>query len=406
MTAELWRADLEQLHREITTRHPSPYWKTPQPVIDSAFQDLIAQLPTLNDYQVFVGIERLTALFGDGHTSAYPDDQPLLTFHYLPLKLWWFPDGIYIIAAPNRHRKYVGMRVVAIDGDDVEAVSGEIARLVGADNPMEYEYTVPDLLIRPELLQYLGHAFRPGAVTFTVEDTMGQRWAARIYAVTGAVYDDSLHWTAARPDLGEVPSISLRRLFAGPRNQRHLAQPYWFAVLDSVHAVYFEYNRSVYLEDAGPLYATFDTILHALDAHPTYRLVVDLRNNPGGEPRTADSLIRGIVARPRLLERGRVIELVSRRTFSAALTNAVDLRRLARAVVIGEHPRGRPNAPSEGRDIVLENSRVRATVSTQWLERDSTLGRSEYLPLDREIRLRFEDYVRGRDPVLRAALTY
>ena len=406
MTAELWREDLEQLHREIITRHPSPYWKTPQRVIDSAFQDLIAQLPRLNNYEVFTGIQRFTALFGDGHTSAYPDDQPLLVYNYLPLKLWSFADGIYVIASPNRHLKYVGMKVVAIQGEDVPVVFKEIAQLVGADNPMEYEYIVPDLMLRPQLLRTLGEIFRPGTVRFTVEDSIGQRWAVALYAVSGAVYDDSLHWTAARRDLGAVPSISLRRLFAGSRNQQHLSEPYWYAVLDSVRAVYFEYNRGVYLEDAAPLYGTFDSLLRTLDAHPTYRLVIDLRNNPGGEPRTADSLIHGIVARPRLLQRGRVIVLVSRRTFSAALTNAVDLRRFAKAVVIGERPRGRPNAPSEGRDIVLEHSRVRATVSTQWLERDSALGRREYLPLDREIRLRFEDYVRGRDPILRAALSY
>ena len=351
MTPALWREDLEQLHRELTTRHPSPYWKTPQPVIDSAFQDLIARLPTLDDYQVFAGIERLTALFGDGHTSAYPDDQPLLAFRYLPIKLWSFADGIYVIATAQHYRKYVGMKVVAIEGDDIDGVFGEMSRLVGADNPMEYQYTVPDLMIRPQILRALGHAFAAGSVTFTVEDTVGQRWAVRLYSVNSAIYDDSLHWIAARRDLGAVPSISLRRLFGGPRAQQHLGEPYWYAVLDSVRAVYFEYNRGVYLEDAGPLYATYDTLLRTLDAHPRYRLVIDLRNNPGGEPRTADSLIRGIVARPRLLQRGRVIVLVSRRTFSAALTNAADLRRLAKAVVIGEHPRARPNAPSEGRDI-------------------------------------------------------
>ncbi len=404
MTAELWRQDLAQLEQELITRHPSPFWKTPQHRLHAAFQDLAARVPSLDDYQIFAGIERLTALLGDGHTSAYPDDQPLVVFRYLPVSLWSFADGIYTIALPAPYKQHLGKKLVAIGGRDIREVFRGISRLIGADNPMEYEYTVPDLLIRPELLKALGYVTTTDSVTLVLEDSRGRRQRVRLPAVSAAVYDDSLKWVAARSDLGEVPSIGLRRLFGGKLNQPHLGEAYWYTVLDTARAVYFEYSRSVYLEDAAPLYRMLDELLRVLDAHPTYRLVIDLRNNAGGEPRTADSLLGGIITRPRLLVPGRVIELVSRRTFSAALTTAVDLRRLAHAVVIGEHPRGRPNSPSEGRDIVLDNSRILATVSTQWLERDSSLGTSEYLPLDREIRLRFADYVRGEDVVLRAAL--
>ncbi len=101
---------------------------------------------------------------------------------------------------------------------------------------------------------------------------------------------------------------------------------------------------------------------------------------------------------------GRLFVLVGRRTFSAALTNAVHLRSKANARIVGEPPRGKPNNPSEGRDIDLDRTGIWATVSTQFVERDPELGDADYLPVDIEVPLSYADHERGLDPVLEAAL--
>lgn len=150
----------------------------------------------------------------------------------------------------------------------------------------------------------------------------------------------------------------------------------------------------------------FDRIFGLLDAHTEYRLIIDLRNNSGGEPKTANSLIEGIQSRPHLLTRGKVLTLVSRRTYSAALTTAAHLRKFTHSVLIGEHSRGKPNCPSEGRDIVLENSGAVVTVSTEMVTRDPDLGDADYLPLDIQINATYGDYKRGIDRGLETALRY
>ncbi len=133
------------------------------------------------------------------------------------------------------------------------------------------------------------------------------------------------------------------------------------------------------------------------------RLIVDLRQNSGGEPATASYLIEELAKRRAFTDQGRLFALVGRRTFSAALTNALQLRNVG-AIIVGEPPRGKPNHPSEGRDIDLERTKIWATVSTRFVERDPELGDARYLPVDLPAAYTFEVYRDARDPVLEAAL--
>jgi hypothetical protein len=141
-----------------------------------------------------------------------------------------------------------------------------------------------------------------------------------------------------------------------------------------------------------------------VDQHPVERIVIDLRQNSGGEPLIAQPLIEALEQRADLGDEGRVFVLTGRRTFSAALTNAAQLRARAGARVVGEPPRGKPNHPSEGRDVDLDQTKVWFTVSTELVERDPALGDSEFLPIDIQATYTFDAYRSGADPALEAAL--
>ena len=49
---------------------------------------------------------RLLALAGarNGHTAIYPYDQHPRPLHVVPLRLYAFPTGMHVIAAPGRER--------------------------------------------------------------------------------------------------------------------------------------------------------------------------------------------------------------------------------------------------------------------------------------------------------------
>ena len=156
------------------------------------------------------------------------------------------------------------------------------------------------------------------------------------------------------------PSMRLDFLFATDLSLQHLRQKqdYWFTYVEEQQALYFQYNRCWDQKDGPEFKDVVEELFQYMDGNPVERLIVDVRQNSGGEPLTAEPLIEGLVQRPEFTADGRLFVLVGRRTFSAALTNAVHLRSRAGARIVGEPPRGKPNHPSEGRDIDLKRTKT------------------------------------------------
>lgn len=135
------------------------------------------------------------------------------------------------------------------------------------------------------------------------------------------------------PDLfvDQVPGLAHVPL---PRYRQGADNPYWLRVLAAQHAVYLRYNQC---RPDGGFHRLAGQALAVLKAHPDYRLVVDLRANPGGDSGPFQSPVNGMRADPRLVAPGRVIGLVDQFTGSSATVDAQSLK-MAGAVLIGQPP--------------------------------------------------------------------
>ena len=83
-------------------------------------------------------------------------------------------------------------------------------------------------------------------------------------------------------------------------------------------------------------------------------------------------------SRPWLNQRGLLYVLIGRKTFSAAMTNAVDFKNTTDAILVGEPAGAAPNNWQEVRRFHLPNSGLRVRVSTRYYE--FLPGKSEVLP--------------------------
>jgi len=400
---EKWQKDLRELELQLIERHVDPFHTVSREEFEAAVDDLEARIPDLTQPEILVGFAQLVARIGDGHTSLYPGNQKKKWFHIYPIILWSFSDGMYVIATTPEHTDLFGKRLVAIDDTPIEEASRRVATTIGADNEMEYTYTVPFELRRPEMLHVLEIAASADRAEYHFEGGLRKTFQP----LTVKKYRDMEYRTANNLYEGQAPpSARPEFLFATPLTLEHLQQRkyYWWTWLADERTLFFQYNVCWDQKDRPPFAEVVDELFRAMDERPVERLVIDLRQNSGGEPKIAEPLIEELARRTEFSEEGRLFVLVGRRTYSAALTNAAQLRSRAGARIVGEAPRGKPNSPSEGRDVDLKRTKIYFTVSTQFVERDPALGDAEFLPVDVEATLSFDQYRRAHDPVLEAAL--
>ena len=96
-----WRSDIKFLQAAVTNER---YVYKHQPLPD-AFKNWIAELQKsierLSDEQVFAEWQRAMTTLGDGHCYVAPSQALMqkMPLHQLPVRLFWFSDGLFVIDA-------------------------------------------------------------------------------------------------------------------------------------------------------------------------------------------------------------------------------------------------------------------------------------------------------------------
>ncbi len=401
----MWAADVRELRSLLDYWHINAYATTPAAVWDREVNALLERIDQLDDDGIILEIQRIVALAGDGHTSFFSTDQDVVDFQYLPLMFSQFEEGLFVISASDSLADLAGLRLVAIGDTPIEVVREKLIPYIPRDNDAEITYTYPDQLACVDLLHHLGiTATREEAVL--VFDDGGQPVRRTVHAMTGEQLD-AVHWTAARASLNAIASSAHPTfLFSNPATiPRLMSRPnYWSQVFEPEKVVFLQY-LTCWDQEGGPSFSHFvdSAVFATLDAHPDHRLVVDMRYNSGGEPRTAAPLIQGIEARPALFAKNPPTVLVGTRTYSAAATNVCQLKDRYHARLIGQLSRARPYAAGEGRSFTLRNSGCEVSISTQFVQR--LLGVMDpYIPLDEVVPMRFSDYIGDVDVTFEKAL--
>ena len=384
--------DVQVFLDELERTHPNPYHATPRTEFRAAADRLVARLPELDDDQLLVELMRLVALLGerDGHAHLHPlDTQHARTLHVYPLATYGFTDGVYVTAAPG-HADLVGKRLVAIDGRALADVLALVDALVPTDNDVTRRAHRSPYLLCAEVLHGLGVTPEASRARFTVEDGAGARTDVDLAPLAAAAYTPALRpWYPRFVD--GLPKRS-RPLFVSRRGTDQ-----WLTTLDRGRVAYLSYNLTF-----APTYATAQRLLRLARKPKIRRVVVDLRNNPGGDIGTYPPLLD--VLRSRTVNRpNRLYVLIGPTTFSAAVHFALDLDRRTRAVFVGERAGGSPNHYSDTIDLRLPVTGYVVGVPHVYFEKRPGTSGLAFDP-DVVVDLTGADFFAGRDPVLARAL--
>ncbi len=353
-----WAGDVRVLAAGLPSMHPGAFARLDRVRWDSAVAATERRIPSLPRNAATVALMELVALVRDGHSVINPFFNPAIDAHYFPLELHAFDDGLFVRAAAPEYRDLVGWRVTRLGRVGVDSAWKAFARIVPHENDWWLRAIAPSWMSIAETLDGLGLLADPLVLPLEVERngvtrTMAVRMAGKVPRRNhgpGSPVDQST-WVTMRAD-GPAP-FWLRRP----------GVPYW-ATFDSASATLYVAYRAVMTLDNPTNNEFWAQVFAMADSLPLRRMVIDIRENAGGNSFYNRQVVRGIVARPALDRGDRLFVITGKQTFSAAMNLARDLEQWTSATFVGEPTGNARRFYGDHEELALPASGLVATVST------------------------------------------
>jgi hypothetical protein len=386
-------ADVRELGKSVEMIHPDPFRAISRQRFEAEVSALAQRAPSLSRNELLVGVLRIIASLGprNGHTGLFPGDSHTRALSLYPLRLYEFPDGLYVVDAVDR--SLVRGRLVAVQSVPIDQVLEQIRPLTPGDNESNIRGLAPHFLLTAEVLDGLGITDGEESAEFTFERPGGARSDVTLAAIPAARYTTRF----ADPMFGHYPSVLPAA--ARPLYLSGAGRPLWARTLANGRAVYVGYT-SVRL----PTPAILARIERLVRGERVRRVIVDVRLNGGGDNTTYGSLT-SLFASPAVNRRGRLYLLVGRATFSAAGNFSAELDRSTRAIIVGEPTGGGVETYGDTFPVVLPTLGWTVRIAARHHERKKGKGdRRLAIAPDIPVSLTAAQYFAGQDPLLGRAL--
>lgn len=133
LSTENWQADLDFLQQSIHKDYPFLFKKVTAQKWDAEVAKLRSEIPNMADHEIMVGLSRMVAMFGYGHTYLSLSGGKI-DYHKIPVNLYQFSDGVFIEGTVKGHEKALGAKVLKIGDTPIEKAIELVYPTVSAEN--------------------------------------------------------------------------------------------------------------------------------------------------------------------------------------------------------------------------------------------------------------------------------
>ncbi len=393
LTSGQWQADLDYLQEQVHGEYPFLFKKINQEAWDKQVADLRAEIPTLAEHEIKVGLSRIVSAFEYGHTQI--PFSTLAKDAVLPVNLYHFKDGIYIEGVHKNHSETLSAKVLAINGLPIEEALTKIRPVVPAENDQYFKGYGLRFLTVPAVLHAQG-------ITKTLQQEVslgleknGKRFTHKFSAIPLAdMSRDYLH------TLPNENWLSARNAGKTPLYLKHLNDNYfYFELLEGTKTLYGR-QSSVFDHPEETLRDFYTRLFSFIDAQGVEKLIYDVRLNGGGNNYNNIHFIKGIMARPKLNKEGNFFYIIGRNTFSACQNLTNDVETYTEAILVGEPTSENKNFYGDAKLVQLPNSGIKTYLSFAWWQDKPQWENADATTPNFYAEPTFEEYRTNQDPVL------
>ena len=381
-----WIKDIDILKKELPKRHKNLFFKNDKSVFEKGLDKIKLQQENLSDFEIAVKLQQLIASFGDSHTfvkwQKYINNKKIL-----PIRLYWFKDGLYITKTTKENKELLGQKVLEINGNSISKIADSLSTLITVDNKAIIKSKIPKLIILPQILDFFNFS-NNADYEIEIETINGIK---SIHKIEPYVLNSK-----------KLINITIDSIAYCWTNNR-ISFTENFIDKDSVY--YLQYNQCVNkskIAGKGKNHTiTFDKykkkVFRTIKKKNPKKIIFDMRFNSGGSSYQGTKFVKQLAGFKEINQKGKLFVIIGRNTFSSAIINTMDFVENTNAIIVGEITGGKPNHYGEIRDFELPFSKLKVIYSTKYFKRIEK--EMNTIKPNIVIETSFVDFINGIDPV-------
>ena len=400
---EAWLQDLTHFQKnyyKVCKSFPVDSIYKSNKIIDSIKETI----DSFSDNKIKLLLSHCVSMADDAHTTVY-----FRNFRRIPLRLYLFDDGLYVIKAKKGFEQFLGKKVVTICDKSIDELI-EILDYYKSGNKSWIENESSYFLASPDFFEAANLSPTSDSIKYEFTDK-NDSFSSYLYPIENI--DKSDEYSAWR-DLSPISNIKtdtmnwehvlndtlLPLYLSYPNNDYHVDY------LGTLHAMYIQINTSNNSEGFNR------AIKNCLDSNNVQHLIIDFRFNGGGDYTKLAAFSKTIHQKVK----GKIFIITGKATFSAGICIAARLKYFSkgRAVIIGQNSGDSLQFWAEGRQFSLPNSKIVARAvygyhdwendnfelfKTHWINLFFGVAAKDLTP-DAPVKFLFKDYYKGIDKTI------
>lgn len=331
-------------------------------------EEMRKDIAAMSDIEFALGVAAAVALADNGHTNVRIT--PLVEeLNSLPLRFFWFDDGLYVVRAHAEFSDLLGAQVVAYDGINPDELVPQIARYSGGKE-VDARFYSPRFFSSPGIMYGAGLVTNPDQVSLTLRLINGEEKEAIVQIEEKQTESIPMAKSPLARHFDEEINSGNDWLFLDAESVTkthygmHPEKDFWTDRLpNNGYHVRMRWNASTN-ETSLPRWLA--GISSELQEAPADYVVIDLRSNPGGDFTQVLRFARSVteLVKPD----GRIYTLTDHGTFSAAIVTTALIKDGAgeQGKIVGSEVGDREQfwAEGGGQPMTLPNSGIQILAST------------------------------------------
>lgn len=391
-----WKEDVRYLQDKIHSDYSPLFKKVTPEKFDKAVDDLVANIPTMKDHQIIVGIAELVALFEYGHTAlwltAWRYNQ-IVDFHQMPYNLYQFKEGVYVQGVHKDYKKAIGARVVKVGNVPIAEAMEKIKPVVSSENDQFFKAYGLNYLGVPEVLHANGIINDMSSVTLTLEKDNSQ-FEVEFSPRASESFPGSYGFIEADDNW-----IEARNLENTPLWLKNFEKKYFYEYLKEDKILYVRQSE-IQDDDEKNIPQFYDEVFQFVDDNEVEKFILDVRLNGGGNNYKNKAVVTGLIKSEKINKQGKLFVVLGRRTFSACQNLVNELENYTNATFIGEPTAENVNFFGDNRTETLPNSKLAIRLSYLWWQNKDPRDTRPWTPPHIAVDLSIDDYINNVDPVI------